>query len=274
MSDWGLYDGARWEGAGAVTASTRGTTLTADASVAGTKGAWVELVASLAVHGDGILISVVAPDQPSKYSVDIAIGGLGSEVVVIPDIIVATPRTSQGSLTLFLPLALAKGSRIAARTSATELSAGIDILIAVLQTGFATMPPFGVITQAGAGGNTAGGTTVDPGGTANTRVITELTTGISHRTRAIMLVITARGNTAHATARWLLDLCIGAGGSEVVIVPEFLAETAAIPDDFAHRVFGPFLVNIPASTRIALGARCSINDATDRLLEAVVYCLD
>jgi hypothetical protein len=70
-----------------------------------------------------------------------------------------------------------------------------------------------------------------------------------------------------AITRWYIDLAIGAGGSEQIIMSNFLA-TCGTGVDMPF-ITGGFLLPffIPAGTRIAARAQCNVNTAGDRTFD-------
>jgi hypothetical protein len=80
-----------------------------------------------------------------------------------------------------------------------------------------------------------------------------------------------RVNTARTSCFWLVDFAIGGAGSEKIVIPDFLVRGHVSSDD-VYPMWSPFMpMAIPAGTRIAARAQCSITDATDRLIEVMMY---
>lgn len=111
---------------------------------AGTKGSYSQLIASTARKTREITIAFANPDNDSGgtdqvkkvWSVDIAVGGAGSEQIIIPDI----PASRGWSIcfsphVLRLPISIPSGTRVAARCCATTTSTGAPRKIAVAAYG-------------------------------------------------------------------------------------------------------------------------------------------
>jgi len=92
-------------------------------------------------------------------------------------------------------------------------------------------------------------------------------------------------NTAPSNATWMVDIGQGAAGSEIgvggtsattglVDLPFRLAWDATSTAGAFGPYFGPLPVSIPAGTRLAARAKCSITDATDRQITVALYGLD
>ena len=108
----GIWEGcAGAEGFGVTLGSTIATTVTASATPF-TKGNYAQLVASSAHAYTGLVASIfVNAGTPYRFFVDIAVGGAGSEQVIIPNI-----QTSlNDNLTSFVPVRIPAGTRISAR---------------------------------------------------------------------------------------------------------------------------------------------------------------
>lgn len=122
-----LFDGGftNMEGAANVdsigfsTATSFGTPITCGTS--GSKGSYAQLIASTSVDYMGLLLHIdtqnTATVNSDPYSVDIAIGGSGSEVVIIPDYVTNPPAAAllSNSASHFYPIAIPAGTRLAAR---------------------------------------------------------------------------------------------------------------------------------------------------------------
>lgn len=115
---------------GAGGTGVHGTTLTAGGSAA-TKGAYSQLVATTSRDYMGLLAAVDTSSVNDWYLFDVAIGGSGSEVIVLPDLassvfsVAATPQTFGP---YFYPIP--SGTRVAARVaSVNNASATINLTL-------------------------------------------------------------------------------------------------------------------------------------------------
>jgi hypothetical protein len=273
MSDWPLYDSGVYQGGGAVTGSTTGTTITASGT-ANAKGSPTELISSTNYDACGIFVSVVDNSANAKYLLDIMIGPSGSETVLIPDIIYHFPRANQAGINQFFPIAIPAGSRISARCQCSTASSTLSVLVFLVSTGFASPMSLNRVTAYGVVAASSNGAVIDPGATANTKTIVQVVSSTDNPIKQIIIGIGQRANSAMTTCRWLWELLIGESGSEQVVIPEFGLAANTTDDDIEPPFVGPFPVSIPAGTRLAIRAQCSINDATDRLLDAIIYGID
>jgi len=116
---------------GAVVATTEGTAL----PICGTKnvkGSYVEITSATTYSIRHLIIDLLWAQKATSgnrvFHIDIAVGSVGNEQIIIPDIFA---WTWAGELpfppVLSLPIKIPIGSRIAARTSCTDNSAGYTI---------------------------------------------------------------------------------------------------------------------------------------------------
>ena len=111
---------------------------------------------------------------------------------------------------------------------------------------------------------------VEPGGTANTKgSYVEFAASTTFPIRRIILGSTVL-STSITNATWLVDVAVGASGSEQVIVPDIPFAAGANQDQADPAVIA-FDVNIPAGSRIALRSQCSITDVNDRRINFALH---
>ena len=100
---------------------TSGGTLINPGSTANTKGAYSEITSSLSSDISGFVMSVRASSASlvtSSYLLDIAVGSSSSEVVILPDMLLAAESISDTFLPEwqgFFPISIPAGTRVAAR---------------------------------------------------------------------------------------------------------------------------------------------------------------
>lgn len=275
MGDWALYDGQGCETAGVASGSSTGATVTAAAS-ANTKGAWTELTAATARDVTALLTNTRKAAATIDLLVDIGIGAAGSEQVLIPNL---KADGGGGSLhrdgpTLW-PVSIPRGTRIAARCQATTASSTVRVQCLLFASSWLGAPGLSRVTDYGTNTADSGGVSIDPGGTAHTKgAWAQLTAATTNPVRAIVVGIGNQANASRTAADWLLDIGIGSAGSEQVIVADMHAEASTVDDQMIPAIFGPIPVNLPAGTRLAARAQCSITDGTDRLFDVIVYGID
>lgn len=264
--------------------NSRGTTITANAT-AGNDGAYTQLIASTANDYFGLHVILQQGGTVGTIGlVDIAIGGAGSEQVIVPDIpfVTFTANKRGGGFSFWLPIHVPKGSRIAARVHRSAVaSQAINICLIGHTNPSRYMPYFHRATTYGTVLASARGTQVDPGGTANTLAPAspvELVASTTNPITAMFVMCTKAASAAAATTAWnSVEIYVGAASSEQVLIPEFPAwdfnDTADYPNQFSVGI-GPFFVSLPAGVRLSARARSDNITAGVREQQVSVLCLD
>lgn len=259
-----------------VSGTTSTVTVTASASTH-TKGAFTTLIASTSFAADAVQLVIAAMNDGAdrRYVFDLAIGGAGSEVVIVPDLFVAT--TSNGPLVtraMLLPMAIPAGSRLSARTQCNVGSNSLFLSAQIIAGDAATVFTLGSAAAASYGQTLAStrGTTIDPGASAGTKgAYVEITpaTSSGQDARWMLVHLNQVNNILPASADVRIDIATGGSGSETIIWPDLPASTRVnAPGIWPAQYFLP--VAIPSGTRIAIRAQSSITDATDRVFDVVV----
>lgn len=257
-----------FESVGAATASSGGTTITAGS--ANTKGSWTQLIASTGESGSWIGVSFGHSPNGSDVLLDIGIGGAGSEKVILANLCTSEWATTEIS-DYYFPIRVPSGSRVAARCQSTFASDTVRCS-AVVGAGTAKTPsPLNVVTTYGANTADSGGTSVDPGGSANTKgSYSQITSATTAPVSAILVGFPGQDNHARTLARFLVDIAVGAAASEKIVVPNLavVTETNNTP---RPNPYGPIPCQIASGSRIAARMQSSITDATDRIFDVIVY---
>lgn len=273
MATFPLIDaGQLAENAGANTALSRGTSITANAT-ANTKGNFTELIASTSFDATSLLVMLDDISSATDYLIDIAIGGAGSEVVVISNLIVTggTGSIVYGGHYL-LPVNIPAGSRVSARCQASTGSAVVRVSAQLFGSGMGGAETLGLVATYGDNTATSGGTQVDPGGTANTKgSYVQIAASTTYPIRFLVIAIGNKLNNIRSSQSWLMDVAIGGAGSETVILSNMAFNCSTSPDIITPQTYCMIPVNIPAGTRIAVRAQSDGIDATDRLFDVILY---
>jgi len=241
---------------------------------ANTKGSWVELTDSSPIDASAFSVMIAYAFEGSDYLVDIGIGPAGSEQTVVSNLLV-TVGTIGGNcpgIVQRIPTAIKAGTRIAARAQATGTSASRLVRCAVLLEDGGDQDGGRLITI---GESTAdsGGMQIDPGAVDNTKgAWVQLTASLANEIDRAFFAFGNVANTARTDCNWLVDIGIGGAGTEQVILPN-IAVSANLTSDGVYPNLTAFYddFNIPAGTRVAVRAACTIVDATDRLFDVVMY---
>lgn len=264
MGDFQVLEGyVRAENFGA-TGAAYGVAVTA---ASGAFGAWATLVDPVPNSCFGYIALLSNPSGADKYVVEfggpprLAFDQLGT-------LMFQTPRAAQGSVAIFLPIGIKAGSALMARAMRNGGGPNQTIAAAaiLLPRGWGGLPSYGRAREYGLLGGPSG-RVVDPGATANTKGAWVALIGITDRPiRYLVLMAGLRANTAAASFRWTVDLGVGAAGAEQVVIPDWVLASNVTSDDL-----GPTMLGLPLSikegSRLAVRAKCSGTDATDRLIE-------
>lgn len=269
MADWAPNSGCRILTSGLATITAPATPNTKPSSFT-----QLVVVPASGVQYVGLsVISVLTLDfnTQASFLVDIAVGGAGSEAVLVADVHWA--GVPDQPLFLNLPIGLPPGTRVSARAASDVALANISANLQVIGAGFDQAVPKCAAVTYGAVAADSGGTSVDPGATINTdgawQEVTVPGTGTTLPHTGLSFFVGNQNNPAPAGATWLVDIGIGAAGSETQQVSNFrLVGTTA--GNIGPTPSPVYPVSIPLGSRIAVRTQCSTNDATDRLLDFVV----
>lgn len=270
MADFPLIgDGQVYESVGAATGTSTGTTITASGSTH-TKGSWTELIASTGAHAGWIYITM-GDESAEEYLVDIGIGGSGSEVVLIPNLADAV-RTAYGQYAYMFPVDIPAGSRLSARCQCLTGSATIKVAALIASSGFLPSAPLGIVTDLGANTADSGGTSVDCGGSANTKgAYSQLVASTTYPISFLSFSLGNGSNTGRTSAGFLIDVAVGGAGSEQIVIPNIYAWADGPRNQMLPHTTPLYPVAIPAGSRIAVRAQTTTTDATDRLFDITGY---
>lgn len=236
------------------------------------KGVWVELVASTTGAGSWLHV-VLLNGSASRSLVDIGVGASTAEQVLIPDLYheVNSSNTQLAPRTYLLPIAVARGARLAARTQAGNASQTILVNVEVVSPAISGPPPLGRVESLGVNTAATTGVVIDPGASAHTDSDwAELIAATGFAYRWLMLGFGHTSGNLGATATWLVDIAIGAAGSEVEVVSDLLLAGGTATDQPLPGSMS-FPVAIPAGVRVAARARCSSNAATTRTIDVMAW---
>jgi hypothetical protein len=267
MADWSLRGGGRLTSGGALVASSAKTTVTSGNS--NVKGSWTQLIASTSDAAALLVIWATVGTSGRRYLLDIGVGGAGSETVLISNVQIV--NSAALSIPIMVPINIPPGSRIAARCQATSNASTMTVAVSVGGMSTQTPPPLSRWTEYGITTASSTGVSLNPGATPHTKgAYSQI---VASTTNPIRLLFVSFGNATVTTMTltdYLVDIAIGAGGSEQIIAPDMIARSSSAI--VSPPVLGPIPVPpIPAGTRLAM--RCS-NTTASQLLECALYGLD
>lgn len=271
--DWSTLGAAVLNTVGEVASASEGTNVTPNAT-ANTKGSWTEIVASTPQQADGIWV-IAGFVGIADYLLSIAVGASGSEQTIIDNLYLNGASGGNGETNAyFFPIHIPAGTRIAAQSQASAASmSSVRLEIILLTYDFLQTAPLSRVTTYGAAPADSGGVSVDPGGTAHTKgAYSEIVASAAAPLRRLLVLFGNQANAARTTCKWLVDIAIGAGGSETIVVADLFVHGSGFELLFPQAVSFP--VSIPAGSRLAVRAQCNITDATDRLFDVILYGVD
>ena len=249
MADWSLYGDGQQLTAGTASASYG---VDVSASSANTKGSYVELISSSASAkpATGFYFSIYRTALPAWDGlVDIAIGGAGSEQIIVSDMGFVSNLTGSQASMQFLPIAIPASTRVAARVQ-TGYGGGTTnnySMIHLVHGG--SKHPTGLAGATGIGANTAdsGGVAISAGSGSKGSYV-EVVSSTARAYRGISLRAHTR-NSVLADTKILVDIAIGAAASEVIIASNLpLYSNGGIE-------FLPYIpLHIPSGVRVAARA--------------------
>lgn len=252
------------ETGGANTTTTNGAS--ASLTAPNTKSAWVELIASTAFDAGGMILAVIHSSTDRDTLIDVGVGAASSEIVIASNLCFAGGARTQ----LFpIPITIPAGTRIAYRFQCPNSAATMNATVMMLADG----SYIGRIDTYGANTADSGGVSIDPGATANTvGAYSELASSLTYDVKGFLLGIGNQDNTGRTACQWLAQLGIGAASSEQVIMNNIFLACVGFHNVWPMLI-GPIWMPLPAGSRVAMAAQCSITDATDRLFDAIFYGL-
>lgn len=290
MSDWAIASGFRAETFGTVSGSPNGTTVTSSAT-AHTKGPWTQIAASTTFDASAIMLQIDLQYQDTLYLIDVGIGGAGSEQVLIPNLMMSQSAPVFNSL--IIPVNVPAGSRIAVRSQDNFGSSTSYVAVTLLAGGWASSSPFNTVTAYGPSTATSNGVIADAGATINTKgAWAQITASTASAMKALMISGSraAPGTAVTATYAQLVDIGIGAAGSEQVILPNlrfqasimtggvvtpYTAGSATLTglSTLFPRWIPPIMCDIPAGVRLAVRQQSSTTNTNDRTSAYAIYGL-
>lgn len=237
-------------------ANSRGTALTA---VRGSYGSYVQLVASTAADCSWCdLCFHTGIINNAGGAIKLAVGAAASEKDIIKDLVVSS-FGNFGLVRCSLPICIPAGTRISA--AATCFNGGGETAYYVngqlYDGGFSQQEGVAGYDSIGFDSANGIGTAITSSVSTNTKGSYTQLVASTAKDYCGLLLVPDTNQSGTATAL-LLDIAIGAGGSEQVIVPNFYQSS------FNDKVATSFVpINIPSGTRIS--ARCQSATASQKI---------
>jgi hypothetical protein len=236
-----------------------------------TKGAWTELTASLVQEANGLIVNF---RTYKRGSFDLAIGGAGSEIIVAANMLTGLGGLAAGTGYPWysIPITIPAGTRLSGRVQLADLAASALMAVYALTGGFNLDPVLSNCATYGFVAASTKGTDIDPGATIHTKgAWVEFAASLTHPVKAVIVAFDHADATSNAYTTWLVDVGLGAAGSEQVLIPN-IAIAYDTPRIIQALCTPVIRASIPAGSRVSLRAQCLINTVTTRVFDAVLYC--
>jgi hypothetical protein len=230
----------------------------------------VQLIASATTDIAWLLVSgQTVTTGGSTFALDIGVGSAGNEVVVVTNLNYSYP----GGLRFFFPCTIPSGSRIAARLSSNTGADNLYLVLHGFQDTYQSAGTGSSIDTYGFNTSLNVGTAVDPGSSINTKgSYVQITASTTADYAGFFFTIDSQNGTGttNVVAQWLMDIAVGAGGSEVIILPNmFLVAFNLMTLYLPTQLYFP--IPIASGSRIAVRSQCNNATSPDRILGVTLY---
>jgi hypothetical protein len=255
VSNWPLLAASRYETLGAGTGL--GTTVTTGAL--NTKGSYAS-IGTTTFRYSGFLLQLVS-NNGTRFRFDVAVNTGGSDQVIVEDFYYDSHFSSTVStISLWFPVSVPSGAAIKIKAQA---AAATQSFLAIVQ-GYAT--DFPGHTSFRACRSATDFTNTDP-----TNSVTQTGNTVTSWAQVVSSTVAAFAglyvspavcaDTSRTSSKMLVDIAVGAGGSEQVVISALqFTQNASGP---VPSGVGPVLCDIPAGTRLSSRVQCSAAGAAD-----------
>lgn len=269
MADFPLNEITEVSSIGYDLATQKGIDVTSSAST-NTKGAFVEILSAANNLTDSCFIEVIfnanSPISTSDNFVDIAIGGAGSEEVIINNIFTQSSFTDYNSLRL--PISIPAGQRISARSQASSGSTICNVRIKLYNCNFKSNIGYSEVIAIGATEASTSGVLVSFV-TANVfSGWVEVTAATSNNFSGIA-VASHRGSGSWTNGVVTYELGLGSAGNEISIIGEQMLPVSA-SETGTNLLSDTYMIPIPEGSRLSIRATANSTGA-DFHNEYVLY---
>ncbi len=255
-------------------ASTRGILLTANAS-ADTKASSWTTVGTTTFAWELMIVTLDRASAGADYIIDIGIDDGGGNVwVLVPDLRLASRKgANELGVVVAIPVHVPSGAQLRARCACSTGSATMDIMVRGFSLGPGGQPGFTKVIALYAAA-TSRGVTVDPGGTGNTKVRTQLIASSDERIGAAFAMIGPNADVARtASTDIVFDIETGANPNERIILPNFRVVCNTGCDNPFPQSTPVFPCDVPAGERFSANCQSSNTSAGDRTIDLALYGL-
>lgn len=240
-------------------------------TTANTKSAWVVLIASTTIPCSFLMLIATLGNTNQSFLIDIAIGATGSEKIIINNLLVSFGNASEPLPCYFaIPLSLPVGVQISARAQSSGTTNEVRLCAYIMSEQFTAPSAFNKVLTYGANIADSGGTSIDPGATANAKGSWVELVSSCDALSGIVMAVGGQANGSRSFTFWMIDIGIGGEGSEVIIVPDLFVMSVIY--NALMPIYSPFIpLRIKSGTRIVARAQCYSNSSPNRLIDVALY---
>jgi hypothetical protein len=269
------------------TSNSAGVVVTSNVT-ANLKGSWSQLAVA-EFDANLVYLQFDALTNTRRFLLDVGIGPVGSEQVVVENIHFASGASTPTCYGITLPLRVRAGDRLSARCQCSTGANTCDVTGMLFSRAWPDAYPFqallGKFETWGRDLNNSGGTNLDPGAVANTKGAWTTLISPSGASggpvlddwKALYVMVSNQGNTVMTNAHNLIDVGYGSDGDpsdthpvNKIVVPDLKLRAAATGDCWWPVIQGPYPAYVPAGSRLVVRMSSDITDATDRKCDIVV----
>lgn len=268
MADFPHIQGQRSRTIGTVEATTFVTL--GSGAVNNVKGTYSLIVTRTPYDADGFFLETFGNVSTRNHRLDLVKEHAAGSAMLLTDYFIESSRSELQST--YIPIKIPAESSLSARIQTNTAATDLNVALNLLNYGF-TMPSGLQVHETW--GLTAGvattPTTVDAGAVANTKGSwTPLVSSTTRNVRAFTIVFSTVTNIS-AISSLLVDIGIGASGSEQVIIPNIPIGFNNGEDKITPARYGPISLHIPAGSRISARAQASTTTAANRQCGIVIH---
>ena len=229
------------------------------------KGSWSQLIAATPFDSGLMMVYLSRVDLGGAFLVDLAIGGAGSEQVIVSNLNTITGGSGDNTCRYLLPIIVPAGVRLSARSSYTVAgSNSVNVSATLFGRSLSQPPAFSGVDLISVDRVNVGQIPYHQlNGTINVRSAwMQHTAATTREYKAIALAQAGYASAAGAPAYIVLDYAMGGAGAE----QPFLTDIGLAVDNTSFGrmdVAGPLPIPIPAGVRISSRAMSNVSNANN-----------
>lgn len=213
-----------------------------------TKSSYAQITASTTTDIGWIFLTLRQSTQTDTFNsmcIDIAIGGAGSEIDVIQNLVLSWPNTLPGNGAITLPLTIPAGTRLSYRYQTNVVGSSFELAIYGFTSNFQYVSSY---ESMGFDASNSRGTAVAAPAASNTKgAYTQLSSSTPKDYVGLFLAVDTNG--VNNQKSYMFDLAIGAAASEIDIISSFTIQPS---QGMTGCWFGFVPMVIPASSRLSV----------------------